>query len=378
MPNMMYKRKIKKRIIKALSPGRVVILYGARQVGKTTLVKQIIKELGLKTLYVNADQAKYRKVLSSQDADVLREFIGTNELLVIDEAQRIENIGLNLKIITDEIPEKKVLVTGSSSFELANEIQEPLTGRKRTFRLYPMSVQELMSDSSSFDIRNNLDKYLVFGAYPVVASSKGKDEKIEYLTELSESYLYKDALQLEEVRKSPKVRDLLKLLAYQVGSEASLSELGSALDLGKKTVSRYVDLLEKSFVIFSLGGFSRNLRKEVSKSYKYYFYDLGVRNMLIDDFHSIDERNDVGALWENFIILERMKYLDYSNIRSSRYFWRTYTGAEIDYVEERQGKLLGVEIKWGKKTPSAPRAWLETYDSRFKVINRDNWLAFVS
>lgn len=371
-------RKIKTQILEKVKPNKVVILYGARQVGKTTLIKEIVDNLSLDTLFINADTSKYRDILSSQDEDELKKFIGQKELLIIDEAQRIENIGINLKIIVDQIPDIRVIVTGSSSFDLANKINEPLTGRKHTFELYPISVLELKESLSDFDINAKLEELLIYGSYPDTLNQIGYSEKQDYLIELEESYLYKDIFAISEIRKSPQIKKLLQSLSYQIGSEVSINELSNSLDLDNETVNRYIDLLEKNFVIFSLSGFSRNLRKEITKSYKYYFYDLGIRNSLIDNFKPILNRNDVGALWENFLILERLKYLKYSRIHNSRYFWRTYTGAEVDYVEERESILSGYEIKWGNKTPRPPATWKETYNASWKIINRENWIDFVS
>jgi len=374
---MRFLRKIEKQLVLSVRPNKVVILYGARQVGKTTLIKKTIKQLDFKKLYINADEVKYRDILSSQDIDRLKKLIGDNELLIIDEGQRIENIGINLKLMVDEIPNIRIIVTGSSSLELANKISEPLTGRKITLQLFPVSIWELQSHFSDFDIESKLEEFLIYGTYPDTLNESSCKGKIKYLRELSSSYLYKDVLELKEIRKSPKIHKLLKLVAFQMGSQVSVSELANSLDLDKETVFRYLDLLEKSFVIFSLSGFSRNLRKEVTKSYKYYFYDLGIRNVLIDNFNSLVDRNDVGHLWENFIILERMKYLDYSEQFASKYFWRTYTGAEIDYVEERDGKLFGYEIKWGNKKIMVPKTWIEIYkNAEFRVINRENFLEF--
>lgn len=360
--------------------GKAVIIYGPRQSGKTTLAEDIINDLGCKTIYVNGDELSYVDVLSSRDGRKLAELVAGYELLFIDEAQRIPDIGINLKIIIDNHPQLKVIATGSSSFDLANSINEPLTGRKWTFQLYPISMLELQGVYNPFELRDQLEERLVWGSYPNIFNLPGHDLKTAYLRELSTDYLYKDILQLDKVRDSSKIRSLLKLLAFQVGCEVSLSELGCQLGISKDTVDRYLDLLEKSFVIFRLGGFSRNLRKEISKNSKCYFFDLGVRNALIDNFNYLSERDDVGKLWENFLVVERLKRNNYLNQQFSPYFWRTYTGAEIDFVEESGGSLHGYEFKWSEQSkPKPPKTWLEQYDnSTWQVVDRENWLEFVT
>jgi len=365
-------------ISKIKSSDKGIIIYGARQVGKTTLVDDVIKNLGLKTLTVNADQSKYVNIFSQRDLNRMKDFVEGYELLFIDEAQRIPEIGINLKLILDNFKNLKVVVTGSSSLDLASKISEPLTGRAWTYKLYPISFYEMSAFKNKFELKDQIEERLIYGSYPEVFSLTGESNKREYLQNLTDAYLYKDLLELGDVRNSHKIRDLLKLLAFQVGSEVSLSELGNNLGMGKDTVSRYVDLLEKSYIIFRLEGFRRNLRKEVTKMDKIFFYDLGIRNMLIDNLKPLKERNDVGQLWENFLISERIKYLSYSQIYASNYFWRLYTGAELDYVEEAGGELTGYEFKFGGKVAKAPLGWKTAYpDSKFKCINRDNFLEFI-
>ncbi len=284
-----------------------------------------------------------------------------------------------MKIIHDQIPNIKVIVTGSSSLELANEVNEPLTGRKIIFNLFPISYQELLAQFNSFELRDSLETRLIYGGYPEIFSLENNEQKRIYLIELSNSYLYKDILQLATIKKSNRITDLLRLLAYQIGSEVSLSEISCNLNLDKETVARYIDLLEKSFVIFQIGGFNRNLRKEVSKMDKIYFYDLGIRNIVIDNFKQLKDRNDVGQLWENFLISERMKYIEYSGKYVAIYFWITYTGAELDYIEESNDFLFGYEFKWGNKKSNVPKTWKETYpNTELKLINKENFLNFVS
>ena len=378
---MNIERALKNQIIKKIkATNKIAIIYGARQIGKTTLSKEIIKELNLKTFFVNADEEKYIDILSSRDFAKINRLINGYELLFIDEAQRIPEIGINLKIIRDEMPQLKIIVTGSSSFELANKIAEPLTGRKWTFNLFPISVSELKKHFSDFEIDEKTEELLIFGGYPEVLTTKNWQEKKELLKEISQSYLYKDIFKIAKIKHSSKIKKLLQLLAFQIGSEVSISEIATQLEINKETVSRYIDLLEKSFVIFRLSGFNRNLRKEVSKMDKIYFYDLGIRNIIIDNLKTLDNRNDVGALWENFLLIERKKYLEYTKKIASQYFWRTTTGAELDYVEEQDGKLFGFEFKWNSnKKVKAPKSWIENYkETEFKVINNNNYLDFIN
>jgi len=294
-----------------MSSNKIVIIYGARQVGKTTLANQIITKLDLKTLKINADERKYNDVLSSCDLAKLKSLVAGYELLFIDEAQRIENIGVNLKILADNLKDLKIIVTGSSSFDLANKIKEPLTGRTWTYNLYPLSFLELSESYNQFELKELLDNFLIFGAYPEIFTSENMKDKKKLLEEITQSYLYKDILELDSIKKSDKLYKLLKLLAWQIGQEVSLTELSNSLDLSYKVVEKYIELLEKSFVIYRLSAFSKNLRKEVSKKNKIYFYDLGIRNALIDNLKPISDRNDLGQLFENFLISERLKKLSY-------------------------------------------------------------------
>lgn len=363
---------------KLISSHKGVIIYGARQVGKTTLVNQILQELKLKTLRINADQSRFLDIFSSRDLAKIQGLIEGYEVLFIDEAQRIPDIGINLKIILDNLPFLKVIVTGSSSLDLAGKVSEPLTGRAWTYKLYPMSFFELRKIHNQAELNTQLEERLIFGSYPEIFSYKGESVRREYLQNLSDTYLYKDLLEMGGLKNSVKIRDLLKLLAFQIGSQVSLSEVGNSLDLSKETIARYLDFLEKSFVIFRLKGLNRNLRKEVSKMDKIYFYDLGVRNVLIDNLKPLKDRNDAGQLWENFLINERLKVLSYTQNYASIYFWRTYTGAELDYAEEREGKLKGFEFKFGNKKVRPPASWFSTYqNATFSLVNQENYLDFV-
>jgi predicted AAA+ superfamily ATPase len=371
-------RLIKTQIISDLKHHKkVVLLYGPRQAGKTTLSKHLIREIGLKTLMINADQAKYLDVLSSRDLGKLRSLVAGYELLFIDEGQRIPEIGINLKILHDELPELKILVTGSSSFLLSGRVSESLAGRKKIYTLLPFSMQELALTHNPFELNDQLEERLIFGSYPEVVITVNHSEKEDYLRDISSSFIFKDILELEMIKYPLKIRDLLKLLAYQVGSQVSLHELGLKLGLNRETVERYLFLLEQSFVIFKLPAFSRNPRKEISKSQKYYFYDTGIRNILIDNMNYLNNRNDSGALWENFIIAERRKYLLYNQKNVNCYFWRTYSGTEIDYVEENKGDYFAYEIKSGKSKTRIPVSWSGEYGSNFLNINKNNYLEFI-
>ncbi|MCF8235952.1 MAG: ATP-binding protein [Bacteroidales bacterium] len=375
---MLIPRSIQEKIVADIEKsGKVILIYGPRQAGKTTLSKQIIKETGLKTLAVNADQLKYNDILSSRDLTKLNSLVGGYELVFIDEGQRVEDIGINLKILHDEIPELKVLVTGSSSFLLSGRVTESLTGRKKIYTLLPISYKELASTNNSFELHDQLEERLIYGCYPEVINLKRYEEKEEYLRDISESYIYKDILELEQIKYPSKIRDLLRLLAYQVDSQVSIHELCNQLNLNRETVERYLHLLEQSFIIYRLSAFSRNLRKEISKSHKYYFYDNGIRNILIDNLKTLSARNDTGALWENFILAERKKKLMYEKKHVNTYFWRTYSGAELDYVEETGVDLQAFEIKYGKAKAKAPQSWVDNYSSDYCLINRNNYLDFI-
>lgn len=361
------------------NPRKIIIVYGQRQIGKTTLIQHILAEQpDKKILYVNADFDPHTEIFSSRDPAKLSLFTSGFDYLFIDEAQRIPDIGINLKILHDNFPDLRILVTGSSSLDLTNRIQEPLTGRTWTFRLYPFSAEELVASIGKLEFHSRLEEWLLFGTYPGVLELANGTDKAAFLNELTQAYLYKDVLELSGIRQSKKLRDLLRLLAFQVGSEVSMNELGRQLGLDTLTIGRYIDLLERTFVIQTLGGFSRNLRKEVSKKQKIYFLDLGIRNALIGQFSPLNMRTDTGALWENFLFIERGKLLQNRQVLFNSYFWRLQTGAELDYVEEREGALAGFEFKFGKKEAKVPPAWVDTYpQAKFRCVNETNWLEFV-
>ena len=375
---MIIERKLDRVLQKDLLVSKkIVVLYGARQTGKTTISNSVLKNTSGKTLRINADELKYVDVLSSRDFQKIELLVSGYDILFIDEAQRIPDIGINLKIIHDNLPDMKILVTGSSSFELANRVKEPLTGRTVTHILYPISIAELHNYNNLFELQSRLEEFMTYGMYPPVLQFKPGEQKEKYLRELASSYLYKDILELSSIRSSSAISDLLKLLALQIGNEVSLNEVAQNLNISQETVNSYIDLLEKAFIVFRLGGFNRNLRKEISKRNKIYFWDLGVRNTLINNFSPFKIRNDVGAMWENFIVAERLKHLSYNGIYASTYFWRTYTGAEVDYVEEKNGELFAFEIKYKKVRRKAPRTWVENYGNNFQCITADNFWEFV-
>jgi len=362
-----------------LVQNKALIIYGPRRVGKTTLLESFLNRTNLKYKLDSGDNIRTQNTLSSQDFKQILEYAQGYELIAIDEAQQIPNIGMGLKIIVDQIPGIKVIATGSSSFDLSSQVGEPLTGRKRTIELFPVAQLELLSLFNKHELKERIDEYLVYGGYPEIITSKTKGEKKLLLEELVDSYLMRDILTLERIKNSKTILDLLKLLSFQVGNEVSINELATQLSIDGKTVNRYLDLLEKAFVIVRVGGFSRNLRNEITNKCKYYFLDNGIRNAVINQFNDLDSRNDIGQLWENFIFTERLKKCSYQNIFGSRYFWRTYNQKEIDIVEEREGKLFGYECKWSSnKKTKAPKEWSEGYpQADYQIINPKNYIDFI-
>ena len=362
-----------------LEPNKVLVIYGPRRVGKTTLLDHYLSSTKMRYRHAIGDNLLTQQLLSSLDITIIKEYLEGYELFAIDEAQFVPNIGRVLKIIVDQIPGIFVIATGSSSFELAGQIGEPLTGRKRTLTLFPVAHTELLSLYNRFDLRQGLSEHLIFGTYPDIITAETRTQKIERVHEIAGSYLLKDILAFERVKGSKKLWDLLRLLAFQIGNEVSYNELATNLGVNVRTVQHYLDLLEKSFVIYRLGGFSRNLRKEVTQKSKYYFFDNGIRNAVIAQFNRLEQRDDVGALWENFMVMERIKYLTYSANVANLYFWRTYSQQEIDFVEERGKQLDGYEFKWSpKKHTKAPSEWGNAYSqASYTVITPDNYQEFV-
>ncbi len=370
-------RDLSKYIVK----GKTLVIYGPRRVGKTTLVKDFLETTNLKYRFETGDNLLIHDALSSQNLEKIKEFVEGLELIAIDEAQNIPNIGMGLKLINDEFPDISVIVTGSASFELAGQIGEPLTGRKRNLTLFPVSQIEFKElYSNTFDLKQDLNKFLIFGSYPSVFTAGTIVKKIEELNEIIGSYLLKDILAFENLKNSKLLIDLLRLLAFQIGSEVSETELGTQLGIDQKTVGKYLDLLEKSFIIKSLRGYSKNLRSEITKKQKYYFLDNGIRNALISNFNDLEVRNDIGQLWENFLVIERLKNKEYSKIFSNSFFWRTYSQKEIDYIEESGGDLKGFEIKWNEnKKFKIPAEFTDSYpNSSVEKVDRENYLKFIT
>ena len=364
---------------KSLEPNKVAVIYGPRQCGKTTLLKKFLENFKEKYLLVQGEDKETQKFLGSQSIEKIKSFVGDTKLLVIDEAQKIDNIGLNLKLAIDQIKGLEIIATGSSSFDLAKNLGEPLVGRKTTLRLFPLSQMELSQIENLAQTSANLEERLIYGSYPKVILNKDIQKNRDYLREIVNSYLYRDIIEMEGLKQTRSINNILKLIAFQIGKEASMNELGNQLDMSKNTVERYLYLLEESFVLFRLPPFSRNLRKEISKSHRYYFFDNGVRNAVINNFNSLDSRDDVGMLWEGYIINERLKKQEYGRIHSNNYFWRTYNQKEVDWVEEREGKLFGYEMKWKAKKTKPPEDWQATYkNAKYEIINRECYLKFIT
>lgn len=374
----MIKRQLQDVIAKRMFSGKAIIVIGARQVGKSTLFKMVLEGRDEPVLQLNCDEPEVKEMLAQMNTQELRMLIGGNRIVVIDEAQRVENIGMTLKRITDNFPDVQLLVTGSSSFELQDKLNEPLTGRKWEYHLYPLSTAELLNEQGLLGVKQTLESRLIFGSYPDIINHK--DDAKELLRNLSDSYLYKDLLSLESVRRPALLGKLLTALALQVTSEVSYNELAQTVGTDNKTVEKYIDLLEKCYIIFKLSGFSRNLRTELKRAKKFYFYDNGIRNAILQNFAPLALRQDVGALWENFFISERIKANQYAGRYANVYFWRTSQQQEIDYIEESDGQFSLFEMKWNPKRASTqfPSAFLSTYDVREKIIiTPDNWLEWV-
>jgi len=374
---MLITRRIQNDVEEALFKGKIVVLYGARQVGKTTLVKKILEKYENDSFYLNCDEPDIREALTDKTSTELKSFIGSRRLVVLDEAQRVRNIGLTLKLIADNFPETQVIATGSSSFELSGKIAEPLTGRKIEFFLYPFSVGELLQAYSPLEMNRLLEEKLVFGMYPeVVFAGPGREKLVR---ELATSYSYKDVLAYQDIRNPELLEKLLQALSLQVGNEVSYAELAQLLGVNKATVENYIRILEQAYIIFRVGPFSRNIRNELKKKRKIYFYDLGLRNALINNLNPLSLRQDIGALWENFMVSERVKRNNNLGVSANIYFWRTTGGKEIDSVEDSGGILSGYEFKWQKGNFSAPRGFLNAYPkSSIKLINRTNYLDFLA
>lgn len=371
-------RILSKSIINNLDTGKVIILFGARQVGKTTLIENVLSKLDIRSLSIVGDDKAYAEVFSKNLLSGMLDVVGNNNLLFIDEAQVIPNIGRSIKILHDAKPNLNIILTGSSSFDLANRTKEALTGRTITHQLHPIAVSELLEHYTPFEIRQNISKYIIFGSYPEVLTISERSEKIRHLKELSDAYLYRDILQLTSIKHTSILHKLLKLVALQIGSLVSIQELSNSLNISFDTIRSYLEMLEKAFVIRILSGFSKNPRKEISKMDKIYFVDTGIRNAIINNFSELEYRNDTGALWENYLFMERTKYLDYKMDHAEQFFWRKYSGAEIDYIESKDEHLSGYEFKWGKKKSRSGNSWLTDYpNAQLHTISRENFIDFV-
>jgi len=375
----MVERTILHSIKRRFFQKKAILLIGPRQVGKTTLLKQIVDENNPQdSLFLNCDEPETLQMLSNVSSTELKNIIGNKKVVLIDEAQRIENVGITLKLITDNIFDIQLVVTGSSAFDLRNGLNEPLTGRKFEYKLYPFSTDELIKATSYVEERRLLEQRLIFGFYPDVVNNPADAKKI--LLELSSSYLYKDILMYKDIRNPEVLTKLITALSLQIGNEVSYHELSNILGVKSETIERYIELLEKVFIVFRLPSFCRNLRSELKKSRKIYFYDNGIRNALIQNYLPLELRTDTGALWENFMVSERKKFIEYNDIYSNIYFWRTHTQQEIDYIEERDGVLFAFEFKWNEKRKTKlPNSFAEAYPQHeFQSINRTNYMEYIT
>ncbi len=378
VPSTYISRSQEEKIEALLFSGKVVIITGPRRVGKTTMLKRIVEKAGRPFLYLNGEDQSTAELLERRTAENYRNLLADSDMFVIDEAQHVPDIGYIAKLLHDELPDKQVILSGSSSFEIVQKTGEPLTGRKITFELLPFAESELWGSSSPEKRTDLLRRRMVFGNYPEVYLMKSKDERVEYLRELRDSYLLMDVVKFENLRNAGKILNLLRLVALQVGSEVSYHELGRQLSMSKNTVEKYLDLLSKAYVLYKLEGFSRNLRKEITKSSRWYFFDNGIMNIVLNNLDDLSLRSDVGRLWENYIISERWKYLNISRQLARLHFWRTYDQQEIDLVEERGEALSAYEMKWKSQKQNPPIAWLKSYpQSTYQVICPDNYHGFV-
>ncbi len=371
-------REITNSIIEKLKPNKVVIIFGARRVGKTVLVNEVLASLEEPYLALNGDDINVHDRLSIRTIENYKQILGSYKLLYIDEAQKIPDIGLKLKLMIDEIEGLKIIISGSSSFDISQNAGEPLTGRKYSFNLYTLSEREFNQTENNISKIDKVRERLIFGNYPELLQLPDRQDKIDYLNEMVSSYLLKDILVYENIKNSHKIFNLLRLIAFQIGGEVSMQELGKQLAISKNTVEKYLDLLSKVYILHKVQGFSRNLRKEITKNSRWYFLDNGIRNAVIANFNPIEARNDIGQLWENYMISERLKYQEYRKISSNNYFWRTYEQQEIDWVEERDGLLYGFEFKWKDSTSKIPSQWISVYpNASFEIINQTNFVTWL-
>lgn len=368
------------RLRRLVTAGKVVVVHGPRRAGKTTLIRRYVEQHEPDALVVSGEDIAAREYLESQSVAKLEAFVGEKRTLIVDEAQHAREIGLNLKLLVDHVEGLRIIATGSSSFDLSRQTGEPLTGRQYTLLLLPLAQLELTPVEDAHETRGRLDMRLIYGSYPEVVLMESDEQRGLYIKELINSYLFKDILQLENIRYTDKLRRLLQLLALQIGRQVSITELGAQLGMARNSVERYLSLLEKTYVIYARHGFSRNLRKEIVKNRRYYFYDNGIRNGLINNFNGVALRDDTGALWENYVLAERLKYNLYTGRLAEGYFWRTYDGQEIDLVEEWGGRLRATEMKWSpRRAARAPGAWRNAYpDSAYQVVHPQNYLNFIT
>ena len=372
-------RDIAQNIQNKLQANKVVIIFGARRVGKTMLVKEILNTLNEPVLILNGEDINVHDKLSIRSAENYRQLLGSYKFLYIDEVQKIPEIGLKLKLMIDEIEGLKIIISGSSSLDIHNNAGEPLTGRKYSFNLFALSENEYNQVENKIEKTDKLKERLIFGNYPELFHLPNKQDKIDYLNEMVSSYLLKDILMYENIKNSQKIFNLLRLIAFQIGGEVSLQELGNQLGISKNTVEKYLDLLSKVFILHKVEGFSRNLRKEITKNSRWYFLDNGIRNAIIANFNPIESRNDIGALWENYLAYERVKHQNYTKKSTTNYFWRTYDQQELDWLEEENGNLNGFEFKWNEnRKAKIPTAFAKAYpEATFEVINKQNYLDFI-
>lgn len=369
----MFTRTIENTIKDKINSGKAIVVVGARQVGKTTLLKRILKDK--EYLFLDADDPSTRNLLQNPTTEQIRTFLGDYQYVFLDEAQRIPGIGLTLKIITDQFNEVQLFVSGSSSFDLGNELNEPLTGRKWEYELFPISWEEYENKIGFIKAEQQIENRLLYGFYPEVINNPGKEREI--LKNLVNSYLYRDILAISGIRKSEVLEKLLQALALQMGQEVNYNELSQLIGINKITIQKYIEILEKGYIVFRLHSFSRNIRNEIKQNRKIYFSDNGIRNMILGNFTQLDLRMDKGALWENFLVSERRKQNLYKDTFAKMYFWRTKQQQEIDFVEENNGQITGFEFKWNNKKTKFPQNFMKTYNAEEQVIDRNNFREFV-
>jgi predicted AAA+ superfamily ATPase len=375
---MQISRYNERKILDKLKPKKVCVLLGPRRVGKTELIKKIADQSKEPVLFLNGDDIRTHLLLEERSVANYRQVLGDNKLLIIDEAQEIENIGQKLKLIVDEIDDVKVLITGSSAFEINNQVGEPLVGRKHVFHMYPLAQLEYTTMENSLQTAENLEERLIYGSYPELLHIPDFKQKQNYLNELVFSYLIKDVLSFEGIKKRDKIMKLLQMMAFRVGSEISVEGIGNELGISKNTVDKYLDLFEKVFIMYPVSGYTKNADNEITKKRKWYFWDNGVRNALINQFNPLSLRTDIGQLWENYLFIERTKKLANEDRTVFSHFWRTQTKQEIDRIEDENGQLRAYEFKWSQEKAKIPPQFAKNYPkAEFNVVNKANYLGFI-